>query len=612
MTRLFERPSGEERRDWHARSQAGDTLVEILISLVIMGIVSAAILMGLSTSATSSASYRDLATMDTALRSAANQATSQIQQQPSALWGCPDVSTVTFSMPNNYTAQITGRSFWNGSTFTPTCIPNAPRLYTITVTYNGSSQSISTAIYDPLNRTVIKGTVATRLVFVGTPSNGAAGVPLNPTPVVAVEDASGNIVTSDLSGITLSIAAGTGTSGSVVSGSCTATEFYGVFTFSNCIITTAGTGYRLTATSRSAGVAAGTSGSFDITSGPASQVVFLTTGVSGPASSTANLGPITIQEQDAYGNPAIAGSSGQVVSLSSTSSGAKIFSTSSNGPSIGSITIAAGTSTGTFYYGDTKLGIPTITVASASFSAYQYEAVLGGAPTSLVISNPGTQVAGSAFNVVLTAYDQWGNIATSYSASPAVNLSGPTASPSPSNLAPSYPSSATFVAGSATISGIRLFDATSSVTLTAAVVGSPALSSSTSFSVLGAAPSSITLANCVFPGSTSCLTGTNPIYHLGSGANGTLVANASLLDAYSNAATISSAVVISVSSSSSGNYRVSYSSGSALSIDGSKANQSVNTFTVTKRNSTSNSATITLQVTSGAAGVATMTFLVQA
>ena len=81
------------------------------------------------------------------------------------------------------------------------------------------------------------------------------------------------------------------------------------------------------------------------------------------------------------------------------------------------------------------------------------------------IANPGTQAAGVAFNVSITAKDAYGNTVPSYTDSKVVAFSGPGNSPAPSSTAPTYPGSVTFAAGVGTAS-ITLFKA-ESTTLTA-------------------------------------------------------------------------------------------------------------------------------------------------
>ena len=110
----------------------------------------------------------------------------------------------------------------------------------------------------------IAGT-ASKLAFTAQPSTTTAGANISPAITVAVEDASGNVITTDnATQVTLAITSGTGTTGAVLSGTKTVTVAAGVATFSTLNINLAGTGYTLTATSSPAYTTA-TSGTFNIT-----------------------------------------------------------------------------------------------------------------------------------------------------------------------------------------------------------------------------------------------------------------------------------------------------------------------------------------------------------
>ena len=89
---------------------------------------------------------------------------------------------------------------------------------------------------------------------------------------------------------------------------------------------------------------------------------------------------ITVQRQDAGGNPVTTESSTRTVTLTSSSSGTKTFTPSS------SLTIANGSSSASFTYTDTKAGTPTITAASTSptMSATQQERVNAATPSASV------------------------------------------------------------------------------------------------------------------------------------------------------------------------------------------------------------------------------------
>ncbi len=83
--------------------------------------------------------------------------------------------------------------------------------------------------------------------------------------------------------------------------------------------------------------------------------------------------------------------------------------------------------------------------------------VKAGATKKLSLPAPSEQEAGAAFDVTLSATDEWGNLTTSYTGPKTLTWSGPASSPS--GQAPSYPATVTFTAGVGTASAITLYDA---------------------------------------------------------------------------------------------------------------------------------------------------------
>ena len=138
----------------------------------------------------------------------------------------------------------------------------------------------------------------THLVFTQQPSGSTGGVAFGTQPIVTVEDAGGNTVTSDTSTVNLAIAAGTGTTGATLSG-CSETETLGVVTLTGCSIDKAGTGYALRATDGT--LTATTSTPFNITVGAAAQLAFGTQPGGGPNGATWGTQP-TVSVQDSGGN----------------------------------------------------------------------------------------------------------------------------------------------------------------------------------------------------------------------------------------------------------------------------------------------------------------------
>ncbi len=164
---------------------------------------------------------------------------------------------------------------------------NAAGMYTLTATDASDALNAISAPFD------VGTGVPTQLAFTAEPSGAAGGTAFTSQPVVAIEDAGGNTVTSAVSTVTLAIGSGPGT----LSG-CAATTTAGVASFSGCSIDTAG-GHTLTATD--APLTPATSSSFDVMVGPASHIVFTTQPGSATAGTAFGRQPVLTVE-DAGGN----------------------------------------------------------------------------------------------------------------------------------------------------------------------------------------------------------------------------------------------------------------------------------------------------------------------
>ena len=247
--------SAQDRRD------SGDTLIEVLFALVILGIATVSLLAAFATSISASAVHRTQATFDTVIQSASEQAISQIQQQTNPLYeSCAPASyyqsgsgAVVFSLPSGWSAQVTAVEYWTGSTFTTNvtqCSPNSPEWIglTVTDTVTGQTYPNNLIVDDPYAPPVEVATEAEQLAFVQQPAGATAGNAFTTQPAVAVEDNLGVVVTTDLSPVTLSIVPGTGTAGAALSQYCTGVESSGVVSFNDCSINTPGLNYQLEAT----------------------------------------------------------------------------------------------------------------------------------------------------------------------------------------------------------------------------------------------------------------------------------------------------------------------------------------------------------------------------
>ena len=246
-------------RDRGRRSEAGDTLIEVLLALIVLGLTSVALLIAFSTSISASATHRTLAVDDTVLATATQETISNIQAQPT-LFSCPPnlnnypgygPSGITLPSPyaGNYTVLYSSTNpvqYWNTTTesFGTTCEPNEPQL--ITISLQGTSYTNSFVVDYPIGSSnALNAGSAAQLVFLQQPVGGYAGSPFTTQPIVEVLTAGGSpsTVTTDLSPVILTLTQGTG----VLSG-CTGNEILGVITFSGCTIGTGGTNFEITAT----------------------------------------------------------------------------------------------------------------------------------------------------------------------------------------------------------------------------------------------------------------------------------------------------------------------------------------------------------------------------
>jgi subtilase family serine protease len=140
-----------------------------------------------------------------------------------------------------------------------------------------------------------------------------------------------------------------------------------------------------------------------VSAAPTEQLVFTTGPLSGDTSSpaSATLGPITLGLQSvSTGSPISAGAGGLTVDLSSTSSSG-VFSATDGGPTTDAVTIPAGSSQVTFYYGDSSAGSPTITASAVGAEAASQSETLTAPPPPGSGSGSGGSLLSSLLNSLL-------------------------------------------------------------------------------------------------------------------------------------------------------------------------------------------------------------------
>jgi len=247
---------------------------------------------------------------------------------------------------------------------------------------------------------VVGAGTASQLAYQQTPATGTAGQALSPSVTVDVEDAFGNVVTTDTSTVTVAVNSGPGgfTAGSTTS----VAAVRGVATFSNLVLDTAGT-YRLRATDGSLNRA--TSGNIVISAAAASQLGYQQIpagGISGQALTPS----VTVAIEDAFGNVVTSNTSTVTIAVASGPGGF----TAGSMTSVGAV---SGVATFSNLVLNT-LGTYTVKATDAPLTAVTSgNVVITGPATQLVFQQvPATATAGSAItpSVIVDVEDASGDI----------------------------------------------------------------------------------------------------------------------------------------------------------------------------------------------------------
>ena len=254
------------------RSESGDTLLEILMALVVLGMASVALIIAFGTSISASADHRQLSASGVALDSISQEVISDIQATPS-LFTCPYVyqnfynatfGSTGFAVPTGFTATFAASNpiqyeVASSNTFATACAAGQPLLVTISVTDTTSHQTFTNSfvVDSPLDTVTGSQTTgiygaASQLKFTTQPAGGSTGQQLATQPKVTVEDSIGNTVLDDLSPVLLNLVQSSVnnyapvTNGAELTG-CSGIETQGVITFSGCTVSASGT-YAISAT----------------------------------------------------------------------------------------------------------------------------------------------------------------------------------------------------------------------------------------------------------------------------------------------------------------------------------------------------------------------------
>ncbi len=326
--------------------------------------------------------------------------------------------TSTVSLWIRLTTGGTG-SLWGDSTNTCNSPISGATTYSASGKYNNiplssipfTSSNTYVCAYDPgaasPSAFVLWPHTPASLAFSQQPSNTVSGASISPAVTVQVLDSNGLLDTSSTASVTLAI--GTNPGGGTLSGTVTQSAVNGVATFSSLSLNKAGTGYTLTAAST--GLTSVTSNAFNITSGAAAKLTFITqpsTTTAGSAISPA----VTVQVQDVNGNLVTTDTSNVTIAIN----GGGVLSGGST------LTVAASGGVATF----SNL-LPT---KSGSFTLSATDGTLTGGTSNSFTVNAGAinhfaisaisspQTAGTAFNIAtITAQDANNNTVTGFTSS---------------------------------------------------------------------------------------------------------------------------------------------------------------------------------------------------
>lgn len=321
--------------------------------------------------------------------------------------------------------------------------------YTLTATSGSLTNGVSSA-FD------INPGVVTQLVFTQQPSNAAAGSIISPFVTVVAKDAIGNVVTGYTSTVTLTLSANPG--GATPSNNAVA-AVAGVATFSGLFLDKVGTSYQLQASDGS--VTSVSSGTFNITPGAASQLVFIA------QPSTVNVGAnifpaVKVAAQDAFGNIVTSFANNIVMSLATNPGAATLTGTTRAAVSgVATYTTLTVSAAANGY----QLGAAAPGLTSATSALFN---VLPATATALFFKvQPSATLAGNAISPDMTveARNASGQVDGSFTGNVTIAITPNTGAPGGSITGGTTTVAA--VAGVATFSGITIDKAASNYKLTA-------------------------------------------------------------------------------------------------------------------------------------------------
>jgi hypothetical protein len=370
--------------------------------------------------------------------------------------------TATDEYGNTASSYVGAKTIvWSGPSNSPSA--KAPG-YPATVTFTTGVGTASIKLYDAQSTTLkakegatiegtsgsftVKAAIAKKLT-VATPSEQEAGLAFNVT--LTAIDEWGNTATGYAGAKTLAwsnpLNAPNGTAPEYPTSATTVSFTAGIGTASAIKLYNAAT----TSLKAKEGSIEGTSGSFVVKAASATSLSLPT-----PAEQTAG---------SAFNEAVTAWDTWHNIAKSYVGAKTLAFSEPASSPNgkapvyPATVTFASGAGTASIKLYDAQSTTLKITEGTIEGTTGSF-IVKAAATKKLSLPTPPEQEAGAAFNVTLTAIDEYGNTAITYTGAKTLVWSTPASSPS--GTAPEYPASATavtFIAGVGTASALKLYDA---------------------------------------------------------------------------------------------------------------------------------------------------------
>ncbi len=139
--------------DRRSGSERGETLIELLITVMILGTAVVALVGGLVLAVRVSAMHREQATAGAAVRAFAEALQSHVAATPTGYLDCADETAydgIYTGAPAGYVPEVTAVAYWNGAAFVSTCTTDTGvQRVSLRVTSQNASETLDVVLRKP-------------------------------------------------------------------------------------------------------------------------------------------------------------------------------------------------------------------------------------------------------------------------------------------------------------------------------------------------------------------------------------------------------------------------------------------------------------------------------